>query len=320
MTTVIEAAARTRTWLDANVDAGGQCSLFPDDALFYFKVPYLMVKAGLRDKAARVATRIRDRMIKADGDLAGSPAFDLASRVYGAGWVALAATMVERFDLARVVTQRLAAIQDAQSGGFVWPDAEAGAVAGDLQTAGGASMGLVAAGKLDNAVRLADRFAAHLELQPDPRRLSLFFRQDGSHVGPMPSGWLRAPYDVDSDQQLPAALAPLVIGLVWLARATGSSTYVETAKRYVEFVYSGPHNPAYFARSTKFGWAMLELYKDTGDQRLLQRAGELAGVLASWQSEDGLWDPRPVRGTPAPSERINYSADCAMTVLAVTQA
>ena len=44
---------------------------------------------------------------------------------------------------------------------------------------------------------------------------------------------------------------------------------METAKRYVEFVYSGAYDPAKFERSTKFGWAMTELYKDTGDRRLL---------------------------------------------------
>lgn len=180
-------------------------------------------------------------------------------------------------------------------------------------------MGLAAAGKLEQAGRLADRFATHLALQPDPRRLSLFFRPDGSHIGAMPSGWLRTPYDLDADQQLPAALAPLVLGLVWLGRATGRSGYVETAQRYVDFVYGGVYNPAYFDRSSKFGWAMMELYKDTGDQRLLQRSQELAGVLASWQSPDGAWDPRPASRPQSPSDRINYTADCAMTVLAVAE-
>lgn len=311
------AAQRTRAWLDANVTPGGRCADFPDDAVYYFKLPYMLVKASLRRKAAAVAGYIADHLLLPDGDLAGGPAFDLSTRIYALGWVALGATMVERYDLARLVTSRLAAWEDPLTAAFLWPEDAVGDKAGDIQTAGGAMMGLVPAGKLPQAGRLAKRFAAHLALQDNPRRLSYFFLHDGSHAPAMPGGWLREPYDLDKDQQLPAALAPLVLGLVWLARATGRSQYIETASRYVEFVYRGAFAPSQFARTTKFGWAMLELYKATGDERLLQRVQDLASVLVSWQAADGLWDPRPVRQTPIPWERLNFSADCAMTVFAL---
>ncbi len=63
---------------------------------------------------------------------------------------------------------------------------------------------------------------------------------------------------------------------------------------------------------------MLNLYEETGDPDLLQRALELGEVLAARQSDDGLWNPQPgdVSGGPAWS-RLSYSADCAMTVCAL---
>jgi hypothetical protein len=60
---------------------------------------------------------------------------------------------------------------------------------------------------------------------------------------------------------------------------------------------------------------MLQLYDETGDPRLLDRARHLGDVLLSRQDPDGLWDPRPAGDAPpAPHERLAASADCACTV------
>jgi len=231
------------------------------------------------------------------------------------GWLTLGAVTVGRFDVAQLVAQRLVERLDPQCGAYVLPDEELGEYAGDLANSGGAGMGLVPGGKLDAARRLAQRFASHIVNQPEPRRLYSRFRRDGSIIA---AARAYDPYDLDLDQQGPAGLAPLVLMLVWLGRATRDRRYFGIANEYVEFMYSSKFDPANFARSSKFGWAMVELYQDTGDRRLLERAVRMGEVLVSWQSADGMWDPRPVwPGSDTVRERINYSEDCGMTVLSL---
>ena len=79
-------------------------------------------------------------------------------------------------------------------------------------------------------------------------------------------------------------------------------------------------DPAQFGRATKFGWSLLNLYEETGEEELLQRARLLGDVLIAHQREDGLWDPRPGNGADAPAYlRLSYSSDCAMTILVLAQ-
>jgi rhamnogalacturonyl hydrolase YesR len=106
-----------------------------------------------------------------------------------------------------------------------------------------------------------------------------------------------------------------VLALVWQARATGAAHYLAAATRYVDFVYRHRLDPARFGRASKFGYAMLQLFEETGDPQLLARARHLGDVLVETQSADGLWDPRPAVDRPVPPyERFTAAADCACTI------
>ena len=61
-------------------------------------------------------------------------------------------------------------------------------------------------------------------------------------------------------------------------------------------------------RATKIGWALLNLYEETGERDLVVKARELGEVLVSRQGDDGLWDPAP--NTGAERIRIRYAAVC----------
>ena len=318
MSSYQDAADKTRQWLDAHFDTEGHCVLAPTDVRFYPKAPYLLTMAGLRAKGARVAKVVSQRFLDECGDLTGPATYGLDNRVYGLGWLALGATVVERFDLAERVASRLAARQDPHSGGILLPDADAGEEVAEACFSGGAGMGLAAAGKLKAARLMADRFVSLLDAQPQPGRFYNRFRSDGSVVPRPAAGEWDKMYDLDLPEQRPANFATVVNALVWVGRATGEDRYFQAAGRYVDFVYRHRLDPAQFGRATKFGWAMLQLYEDTGDERLLQRARQLGDVLVRQQSDDGLWNPRPVvpGDVPAPL-RLSYSSDCAMTVLAL---
>lgn len=313
-----QAARRIHAWLDAHFEADGTGKDAPDDSRLHVKAPYLLTMAGLRAKAARVSKRAGERFLTANGDLIPSPGTPAEIQIYSLGWVALGAAIAERFEVAERAAGRLASLLDPATGAIYLPDNDAGTEVAEAQCLGGAMMGLVAARHLDPARRIADGLAQLLDAQPDPARFYNRIRRDGTVVAKQAAGAWHKMYDPQVDEQRPANYAPGVIGLVWLSRATGNTQYRDTAARYVEMVYRHSMDPARFGRSTKFGWAMLQLYEDTGDPRLLELASRLGDVLVSLQSDDGLWDPRPgpELNTP-PSTRLSYSSDCAMTVLSL---
>jgi hypothetical protein len=309
------AAAKTRDWLDAHFDASGRCVVDAHDSRYYYKAPYLLTLAGLRAKGARVAKYVLDHFVDEAGDLTGPASFALDQRVYGMGWLTFGAIATERFDLARVLAARLASLQDPASGGMVLPDADAGEAVAEVCFSAGAGMGFAAAGWLDAARQMAGRLVTMLDVQPEPGRFYNRFRRDGSIVARPAAGAWQKMYDLELDEQRPANFATVVLALVWTARASRETRYLDAAMRYVDFVYRHRLDPAQFGRASKFGYAMLQLYDETGDPQLRERASHLGDVLVAHQSGDGLWDPRPATGVPAPPyERLSASGDCACTI------
>ena len=181
-------------------------------------------------------------------------------------------------------------------------------------------MALVAAGETERARCMADRFAALIDIQPLPGRYYNRFRRDGSVIDRPAAGEWEKMYDLELDEQRPANFATVVNTLVWVGRATRQPRYWSAARRYIDLVYSHRLDPARFGRATKLGWAMLNLYEDSGEEDLLHKVRQLGDVLVEHQCEDGLWDPRPGPVVDAPAyARLSYASDCAMTVLAMAQ-
>jgi hypothetical protein len=310
-------AARTRSWLDAHFADDGSFLPCPDDSRFYYKAPYALALGGLRAKGARVAKYVLDHFVDGAGNLTGAPDFSLEERLYGMGWLAFGAVATERFDLSAIVARRLAEMQDSRCGGFLFPDSDAGEEVAEVCFSAAAGMGLSAAGKLDPARSTADRLVALLDAQPDPGRFYNRFRPDGSVVARPDAGPWKKMYDLELDEQRPANFATVVAALVWTGRVTSDRRYLDAARRYVELVYRHRLDPARFGRASKFGFAMLQLYEDTGEVGLLDRARRLGDVLLEHQSADGLWDPRPA-GPPAPPHvRLSAAFDCAVTMFAL---
>jgi hypothetical protein len=312
------AAEKTRVWLDSHFDPAGDCVIDAADSRYYYKAPYLLTMAGLRSKGGRVAKRILERFISAQGDFTAPPEFAQENRVYAMGWLALGGMIVERFDLAEIVANRLVALQDVQSGGMILPDEDAGEEVGEVCFSGGAGMAMAATGKIEPARQMADCFVALLDAQPEKGRFYNRFRRNGSVVARPAKGEWRKIYDLSEEEQRPANFATVVNTLVWVGRATRNKTYFAAARQYVDLVYSHKLDSAQFGRATKFGWAMLNLYEETGDGDLLTHAQHLGEVLVSHQCNDGLWNPRPGNNAAAPTwSRLSYSSDCAMTVCAL---
>ena len=308
-----DAAARLRAWLQRNFDADGLCAIDPGDSRYYYKPPYLMTMAGMRSRGGRVARQIMEKFVAEDGELKSEAA--LANRVYAMGWIALGAAVAERFDLAHLMADRLEHYQDGRCGGIVLTDEDAGEEVAEVCFSGGAGMALAAAGRLRSARLMCDTFRDLIDEQESAPCFYNRFRRDGSVLARKAGGDWEMVYDLGEEEQRPANFATVVNALVWTGRGLRQPDYFAVARRYVDLVYRHRSNPAHFGRSTKFGWSMLNLYEETGDPDLLERALELGEVLAARQSDDGLWNPQPgdVAGGPA-WPRLSYSSDCAMTV------
>jgi len=307
---------RVRSWLYEHFDADGRFVTAPESGGAYFKAPYLAVACGARDLGTQVARYINGQLLD-DADEYG-PDMPLENRVYAMGWLALGAVVTEQYDLAASMADALERRQDPGSGGIMLPDEDAGAEVAEVCFSGGAGMGLVAAGRTESARCMADGFSSLLDAQPEPGRFYNRYRRDGSVVAkPAAGGWDKR-FDSTLDEQRPATFATVVNTLVWVGRAAHEPRYFESAARYVDLVYSHRLDPANFGRATKFGWSMLNLYADTGDPRLVERARALGEVLLEHQEADGLWSPRPGdhRDAPLPM-RLSYSSDCAMTICAL---
>ena len=312
------AAEKVKMWLDAHFDDHGRCTIDPDEGRFYPKAPYLLNAAGLRTKGARAASWALDHCIDKKGNFTGLG--EPENRLYAMGWLLLGAVAVERFDLVGVLARRLGQLQDGASGGMVLMDPDAGEEVAEVCFSGGVGMALVAAGETQRARCMADRFAALLDIQPLPGRYYNRFRRDGSVIDRPAAGEWEKMYDLELDEQRPANFATVVNTLVWVGRATRQPRYWAAARRYIDLVYSHRLDPARFGRATKFGWAMLNLYEDSGEEDLLHKVRQLGDVLVEHQCEDGLWDPRPGPVVDAPAyARLSYASDCAMTVLALAQ-
>ena len=311
-----ESRNRVRQWLSERFGEDGRFVEAPDHGGAYFKAPYLAAACGDRSLGARIARFVSERLVDGDGEYRVD--MPLENRIYAMGWLALGAAVTERYELASAMAEALERRQDPGCGGIVLPDDDAGEEVAEVCFSGGAGMGLIAAGRTTAARRMADGFVALLEAQPETGRFYNRYRRDGTVVSrPAGGGWDKC-YDSTEDEQRPATLATVVNTLVWVGRAAREPSYFETAARYVDLVYGHRLDPARFGRATKFGWAMLNLYADTGDPRLVERARALGEVLLERQETDGLWSPRPGDHRDAPTPvRLSYSSDCAMTICAL---
>ena len=311
-----ESAQKVRSWLQQSFDRDGRCLIDAEDARYYYKTPYLMTMAGLRDRGARVAHQVTDNFVDDAGELVSSA--PLENRIYAMGWLALGATITERFDLANILADRLEHYQDRNSGGIVLVDEEAGEEVAEVCFSGGAGMALAAVGRREAARKMANTFKALIVEQGQAGCFYNRFRRDGSVLARKAGGEWEKAYDLQEDEQRPANFATVVNALVWTARVWREQDYLAVARCYVDFVYRHRQNPAQFGRATKFGWAMLNLYAETGEPDLLDKARELGDVLVAKQSADGLWNPQPGNVADAPAwSRLMYSSDCAMTVCAL---
>jgi hypothetical protein len=308
-----DAVAKLRAWLELNFDATGLCAIDPEDSRYYYKTPYLMTMAGMRSRGGRVARQVMEKFVEENGELKSAAA--LANRVYAMGWLALGATVAERFDLANLIADRLEHYQDSRCGGIVLADEDAGEEVAEVCFSGGAGMALAAVGRLQSARLMCDTFRALIDEQGSAGCFYNRFRRDGSVLARKAGGDWEMAYNLQEEEQRPANFATVVNALVWTGRGLRQPAYFAVARRYVDLVYRHRRNPAHFGRSTKFGWSMLNLYEETGDPDLLQRASELGEVLVARQSDDGLWNPQPGDVADGPAwSRLAYSSDCAMTV------
>ena len=122
---------KLQSWMGTNFHADGYCTIDAEDSRYYHKTPYLFAAFGMRGKGARVARYVMEHFVDKRGDIVEPPGFNLETRTYCMGWLAMGGMMVERFDLAEILANRLTELQDLRSGVILLPDEDLKEVIGD---------------------------------------------------------------------------------------------------------------------------------------------------------------------------------------------
>src|SRR5919106_5643789 len=112
------AARRGAEWLAGRQERDG--SLRDAHSLAgYYKVPFALAVTGNNGRAERMLAHVPRRFLRPDGDLDGTGVEWFESyRIYPHAWLAIAASMRGRFEIAYPLLATLTAYHDEQTGGF----------------------------------------------------------------------------------------------------------------------------------------------------------------------------------------------------------
>jgi hypothetical protein len=257
-------------------------------------------------------------LVDGEGRVARPAGVAPKNHAYGCAWLALGATILERFDLAECLGEYLVNLQNPGPGGIFFPDGEDGEERAEVCFSAGIGMGFAATGRNEALRRVADWLRLMIEEQAGAECYFNRCRRDGTIVREPAAGVWHKNYDLRADQQRPANYATVVAALVWASRRLRDKSYLATAGQYVDLVYNHQSDPSHFTFASKFGWAMLTLYEDTGNDDLQQRAVRLGRVHLERQEADGLWSTPGMIENPVPAfARLSYACDCAATVCAL---
>lgn len=318
-TTFRAAADRALDFIAAHIDLEGRSTVAPNDPALHFKLPYVFSYGDRRDIALRVLEHLEHDLLSKRGAFIDN-AFNgpKSSFLYQAGWLAWSSAALGRFDLARLIAQRMMQEQDQQLGGF-WNETELGHVQWLLNSSS-ALAGCAAAGELPAAKSAARQMALLFERQPAPEQ-GFYFSMTGdgqvlAELGDEPN---RNFFDLDGPCR-PAMFATAIAGLTWLGRQTRTEEYFDLARAYAGVILSHRARPEHSHFASKTGWAILQLAANRPEPTLITYAQAVGQRFLELQLPDGsvnLTDwPGLETGGPLPLRLANL-CDWSLTAVAL---
>ena len=260
----------------------------------YYKAVTAFQAIGRDDAAHRLCAWIRRHGMDADGNLGPRPDnVPEHLHAYQNAWVVCGAHRLGQFDLSTRGMRCLSRTWDAESGGFYASLTQRGDDV-NQELMGSCMCGLAAlvTGRIDMALGVGRWLAALMEAQPEfPHVLYTVCRRDGGlRTGPVaeldPRYVVLAGVERDQDFFNPGIAGGF---LCRLFQATAEVSWLQLARRFMEFAEVANDFLFRIVRAGKVGWAASLLYTLTGETKYRQMALRIGNNLLDLQSDEGFW-------------------------------
>jgi len=292
------ATQQALTWLNGRFDSDEEWAARPYPLVTYHKVPYLFGIAGCVEECRRALLWIKGNLLTAEGDLLAAPAEEgktvQPARVREKAWVALAAHLAGRFDVAAPVAAFLAKQQGQATGGVYNLDARGELrTSANVRTTACAGLVFVTSGLIKQA-RAAGSFVARaIRNQPEQKRFHVRLDTRGRLVRKFPKS--EAAIHVVARARGQTELSFLGIPMVFLSKlylATGENAWLEAAMAYYDFAGRYSAEARIGADSGTFGWGAAALYGITRRRFYYDTSEEMTQAWIDRQQPDGSWQPQ----------------------------
>lgn len=316
----LAAANRGAGWLLALQQANGSLEGARTISAYY-KAPFALTVTGHNAEAERLFDYIQRSFLKADGDLdgAGVDWFE-KYRTYAHAWLAIAALMRGRFEIAHPLLRTLVTYYDPQTGGFFATRQGSLEREGnqEIMTTSLAGLACLWQGRLDLATRTGQWLNNVYNAQPDlSRGLYEVWHSRTGLITDFPESDAKA-FLVDARQReqwyfqygISAAF------LASLSAATQEKDWLALARKFLAAskhcrgdVYSRP-------ASGKIGWGAAWCYRLSGEEADRKLATTVTGNLRTLQNSDGSWSASGIhRDSPAPVREADLDVTAEFTGL-----
>jgi hypothetical protein len=283
-------------WVEDQLQPDGSFSGSEHDLAGYYKSMLALAVCGRLESAARCRAFLRVNLRGADGELSSGKVKTGIERMarnlanYMDGWVAIAAWMLEDFELGEEIARRLVQDQSGRHGGILTgPERWAGPPRYDLATAASCGRALLFCGHRDAAYAAGAFLVEALEHQVAPdERLDLVF-DDGWGVVAAPDEGERSYYRFELSRRGEKVWFPAFACafLCELHSVTHDAQHLRAAEAYYGFVERTSEFRDGTIANGKSGWSAGLLTLATGREQYRSALRQIAGNVLTRQADDG---------------------------------
>ncbi|MDJ0680550.1 MAG: hypothetical protein QNJ18_11880 [Xenococcaceae cyanobacterium MO_167.B52] len=293
-----QSSNRALKWLTQKIQLDGSYGQNISDLACYYKSPYLFYISGNIEEANLILMTITTKFLQQNGDFKTSS--NLKSEndafeeywAYTNGWIALAAQKMGQFDIATKAYQYLKSFFHERNGGFTTnkPYDQSHNVVDVLTTA---HLGLAALyfGEIDRAKRAGNLLKKFISIQPALNN-GFYLRLDNG--GELITDYAKEKEIFYQVSALKPYQAYFMIGypiafLGKLYQASNDDSYLDCAKKYLDFALACHENIRKFHFSHKVAWGSAIIANLTQESKYIDFATSILDYFLNIQDTSGAW-------------------------------
>ncbi len=284
----------------------------------YPKAPFALMKSGRNEEAMRILDWIKNNCFTDDGDFRAcdeykiepsTDSFEWRLYLYHNAWFCLSALLNGRFDISKPGIDFMLSHQCETRGGF-YSNMIGGDYKGftDIASTSSACQVLTYLGNEAVLLRAADYLIKTFDAQKNEDLFYLYMNENGELVEELPN---QNPthYIVNSTKSPQnfwmVGISAAILALTY--RLTRTQKYLDTSKKYIEFLLRCPDDAFASFGCWKQGWACCLLYTITGESLYKNKATGVIDYLIEYQDADGAWKFNKDLGMPEEDDSIVFN-------------